>query len=75
LKAFLRHDAAGEPDDIYVEAPQSIHIERMRNDAWWIGITRDGQELHLWLTTPDEAGAIGCNVADDGIGCVDDSAE
>lgn len=46
----LRRDDKGEPDDIVATGVESVHIERMSRDGWFIGLSlADGSYHQLWL--------------------------
>ena len=46
-------DDAGELDEVF--ATGKIHVERMAEGAWWIGITtEDGTELHVNFTAKNQ---------------------
>lgn len=73
----IRPDPDGAPDDIVISC-DSVHIERMADDAWWIGIYRGAgpnlTEVMLWLQVPRRGPRrIECSVTEDTIGCTDGS--
>lgn len=38
----IRLDEDGNPDDIVISC-DSIHLERMDNNFWWLGINKNGE--------------------------------
>jgi hypothetical protein len=45
-----RHRRDGRLDEIGVEGPAAVHIERMAQNEWWVGITlADGRLVHVRL--------------------------
>ncbi len=62
----VQHNADGSLDEVVVSACD-VHLEHMNDGAWWIGITRDGKTMHLWLVN-DKRGRPTVTVTDDEIG-------
>ncbi len=47
----LRNDADGELDDVVVRDVEWVHLERMDEGAWWLGVYLRGKRdrLVIWL--------------------------
>lgn len=73
-KSILRPDEDGAVDEIVLSC-RLLHLERMDDDVWWMGIYRDeaGKEGRVSLFfTVDETGMLSVHVAEDDFGMHDD---
>jgi len=72
-RAVVRPDEDGKPDDIVVNC-DCIHLERMDDHYWWMGVYRGTQCLHLHIGTVGQKGeSVEVRVVEDELGCVDDT--
>ena len=60
----------GAVDDVVITG-DTFHLERMDNDAWWVGISRGDRSVSLWISC--RYGVIDVEVTNDELGCVDDT--
>ena len=50
MREARKHD--GELDEFVADDVASIHLERMDDGHWWLGVThQDGAETHINLST------------------------
>ncbi len=62
MKWEQRNNKDGSLDELMGDC--RIHLEQMRNNAWWMGIeAADGRYYHLWLTSKKE---INARIQDEG---------
>ena len=63
----IRREPDGTLDEIVVNNCH-VHLENMDDDLWWLGLTKDGKVMHIWikaekglqiLVRENEIGAVG----------------
>jgi hypothetical protein len=72
-KTVIRPDPqTGEPDDTVV-ACDWIHLERMDDHWWWLGVYRGDLRITFHLTAEDNVAKI--EVIEDELGAIDDTKD
>lgn len=74
FNSILRPDKQGQPDDLVIDCDW-IHLERMDNHWWWMGIYRGNKRVTLYIGLDRTPNGVGVTVEEDEFGLVDDSKE
>jgi hypothetical protein len=66
----VRPDAQGEPDDIVIDCDR-IHLERMDQHYWWLGVYRGDKRICFHLAAAGNIARVA--IVEDELGAVDDT--
>ena len=70
-KTIIRPDPqTGEPDDIVVDC-DLIHLERMDDHWWWLGVYRGDKRITFHISAKDHVAKV--EVVEDELGAIDDT--
>jgi len=57
-------------DEVVVDHPTFIHLEQMDKRAWWLGVTKKGKDVHIWIQS-NHKGTLTVEVTENGIGAAE----
>ena len=60
----------GAPDDIVVDC-ETMHLERMDDNFWWLGCYRDNKRITFYINQTETG--IEVTVVEDDLGAIDDT--